>query len=241
MSEAGAHVSTVTFYDPLDRVVATIRPDGTWEKQVIGAWRGAAWDANDTVLDDPGPDADIGGVVAAYLAANGPWNGWRDQRSGAAPGSAEAEAVANTDAHARTPGTTFPDPLGRAFLTIEHDRVASMDTFLATRTVLDVEGNQREIMDARGRLVMRHDVDMLATLVRRSSMEAGERHDLHDVAGQVVIGWASRGFRRRMTYDELRRLVRVFAQGGGLGGRSSSRRSSTATTSRPTTATSAPA
>lgn len=211
-------VSTVTFYDPLDRIVATIRPDGTWEKQVIGTWRQSAWDVNDTVLDDPSLDLDIGGVVGAYLAAHGPWNGWRDQRSAAAPRSAEAEVVAKTDAHARTPGTTFLDPLGRAFLVIEHDRVVGGDTFYATRTVLDVEGNQREIVDARGRLVMRHDVDMLATVVRQSSMEAGERRELHDVAGQVVIGWGSRGFRRRIAYDELRRPVRVLVRGGGLAG-----------------------
>jgi RHS repeat-associated protein len=211
-------VSTVVFYDPLDRVVATIRPDGTWEKQVIGTWRQAAWDVNDTVLDDPGLDPDIGGVVAAYLAAHGPWNSWRDQRSGAAAGSAEAQAVAKTEAHVGTPGTSFLDPLGRAFLAIEHQRVAGVDTFLATRTVLDVEGNQREIVDARGRLVLRHDVDMLATVVRRSSMEAGERRELHNVAGQVVIGWGSRGFRRRIAYDELRRPVRVLVRGDGLAG-----------------------
>jgi RHS repeat-associated protein len=211
-------VSPVIFYDPLERVVATILPNGTWEKHVIGTWGQADWDANDTVQDDPGQDPDVGGFVRPYLAARGPWVGWRDQRIGGAMGPAEESSARQADTHSRTPSQIWLDTLARPFLSIAHNRTAGADEFLATRIDLDIEGNQREIVDALGRVVMRFDVDLRSTQVRQSSMEAGERRELRDVTGQVVMAWGTRGFRHRIEYDELRRPVRAFVEGGAIAG-----------------------
>ena len=66
-------VSSTLCYDPIERVVATLRPDHTWEKVVFDPWQQATWDANDTVLiDKPNDDPDVGGFFAgldpsAYL------------------------------------------------------------------------------------------------------------------------------------------------------------------------------
>ncbi len=211
-------VSPVIFYDPLERVVATILPNDTWEKHVIGTWGQADWDANDTVQDDPGQDPDIGGFVQPYLTSRGPWVGWRAQRIGGAMGPAETVAAQKADGHSRTPRQVWLDTLGRPFLTIAHNRAAGADAFFATRITFDIEGNQREVVDARHRVVMRHDVDMLGTRVRQSSMEAGERREFRDVTGQVVMDWGSRGFRHRIEYDQLRRPVRAFVAGGDIAG-----------------------
>ncbi|NJK30984.1 MAG: hypothetical protein HC927_00470 [Deltaproteobacteria bacterium] len=54
-------VSTVLFYDPLERVVAQLSPDHTYRKIVFDPWQQKTWDANDTVLqDDPREDPDVG-------------------------------------------------------------------------------------------------------------------------------------------------------------------------------------
>ena len=43
-------VSPILFYDPVERVVATLHPNHTYEKVVFDPWRQATWDVNDTVL-----------------------------------------------------------------------------------------------------------------------------------------------------------------------------------------------
>ena len=86
----------------------------------------------------------------------------------------EEEAVAiKAAAHANTPTTVYLDTLGRPFLTMAHNRIRArrssyVDETYATRVELDIEGNQREVRDAivqsgdaKGRIVMRYDYDML--------------------------------------------------------------------------------
>ena len=59
-------VSSTLFYDPIERVVATLHPNHTWEKVVFDPWRQETWDVNDTVLiADPSDDPDVGGFFAA--------------------------------------------------------------------------------------------------------------------------------------------------------------------------------
>jgi hypothetical protein len=58
-------VSSILFYDPALRVVATLHPDHSWEKVIFDPWRQESWDANDTVLIlDPttDPDLDVGNL-----------------------------------------------------------------------------------------------------------------------------------------------------------------------------------
>ena len=66
-SEVCVGVSPVLFYDPVERVVATIHPNQTFEKVVFDAWKQATWDVNDTVLIDPRNDSDVSGFVTQYI------------------------------------------------------------------------------------------------------------------------------------------------------------------------------
>ena len=84
----------------------------------------------------------------------------------------------------------------------------------ATRLVLDIEGNQRVVIDANDRVVMRYDYDLLGTQIHQASMEAGERWLLHDVTGQPIYAWDSRGHQFRTTYDALRRPLDVVLRAG---------------------------
>jgi RHS repeat-associated protein len=205
-------VSPVLFYDPMDRVVATLHPNHTWEKVVFDAWKQATWDVNDTILvSDPKADPDAGDFFhrltdAEYLPT------WHAQREGGALGPQEKAAARKAAVHAATPTLVHFDSLGRAFLTVAHNKFQRSGGPLteeryATRIRFDIEGNQREVIDAKGRIVMRYDYDMLGHRIHQASMEAGERWTLNDIADKPLYAWDSRDHQFRTTYDPLRRPV----------------------------------
>lgn len=230
-------VSPVLFYDPVERVVATLHPSHTWEKVVFDPWWQETWDINDTVLiTDPKTDADVSDFFgrlpgADYLPT---WQALRTDAAHAAAFAArypdaidrtnETRAAEKTRVHAATPTVAHADSLGRTFLTVAHNKAKYSDTpaaappveeFHSTRIVLDIEGNQREVIDAKNRVVMRYDYDMLGNRVHQASMEAGQRWMLNDVAGKPLYAWDSRNHRFRTAYDSLRRPTDSFLSEGG--------------------------
>ena len=233
-------VSPVLFYDPVGRVVATLHPNRTYEKVLFDPWKQTTYDVNDTCAarndqtGDPRTDPDIAGYVSGYFAAQpAGWQTWHQERIGGALGPQEQDAAVKAAAHADTPTTAHFDTLGRPFLTLAQNRVVCADHDLdgtegsfATRVELDIEGNQRAVLDERSlpvnhlptgateqRVVMRYAYDMLGTRVHQSSMEAGERWTLNDVTGKPIRAWDSRGHSFRTDYDPLRRPLRLFVTG----------------------------
>jgi RHS repeat-associated protein len=207
-------VSVILGYDPLERVVATLHPDHTWEKVDLGPWSRVTWDGTDTVLAaDPRVDPVVGGLLAAVDPGD-MLPTWYQRRIGGELGRYEQEAAVKAAANAGTPTAAHSDPLGRAFLTVAHNRSQGTDEFLATRVVLDVENNQRAIRDPAGRTALRYDYSIAGSRVHQASMEAGEQWTLPDVAGRQVYTWNSRGQRVRTVYDELRRPARQFLREG---------------------------
>ena len=155
---------------------------------------------------DPKDDPDVGDFFrrlpeADYLPT------WYAQRRSAAA-SAPRSKTPPTKSRRSTPTprrSRYFDTLGRTFLTIAHNRFKYSDTprpirpsrsSTRTRVELDIEGNQREVIDALGRIVMRYDYDMLGNRIHQASMEAGERWMLNDVTGKPIRAWDSRGFTR---------------------------------------------
>jgi RHS repeat-associated protein len=144
-------VSPVLFYDPAERVVATLHPNHTYEKVVFDPWQQTTYDVNDTIKPsragtrpfDPSDDIDVGQYFrrlsdADYLPT------WYDQRTDPAKAqvawpdtdalgrplpdnaqrrASEKDAAEKGAAHADTPTTTHLDALGRPFLTVAHNRV----------------------------------------------------------------------------------------------------------------------
>jgi len=230
-------VSPVLFYDPIERVVATLHANHTYEKVVLDPWRQVAFDVNDTVAPqasvtatgpetgDPRTDPDIRGYVAQYFAAlPADWQTWRAQRLGTALGVNEQVAAGKAAAHANTPTTTYFDTLGRPFLTLDWNRLpragVTVDETHHTRVDVDIEGNHRAVRDAieqngdaLGRVVMRYEYDLLGNRVHEAGMDTGRRWTLNDVAGKAIRGWDSRGHTTRTEYDSARRLVRTFVTG----------------------------
>ncbi|MGH9756038.1 MAG: RHS repeat domain-containing protein, partial [Blastocatellia bacterium] len=224
-------VSPILFYDPLGRVVATLRPNHAWEKIVFDPWRQTSYDVNDTVLNadgstDPKSDADVKGFFsrlpdADYLPT------WYEQRIALAANDPERVAAEKAAVHRQTPTVAHLDTLGRSFLTIAHNRFERNGVIVEekypARVDPDIEGNQRAVRDAvaqngdtQGRVIMRYDYNMLGARGRLASMEAGERWMLNDVTGKPIRAWDSRGFIRRMTYDELRRPAGLFVTENGV-------------------------
>jgi RHS repeat-associated protein len=214
-------VSPVLFYDPAGRTVATLHPNHTWDKVVFEPWRQESWDVNDTALiADPSADLNVGDFFhrlaeVEYLPT------WYVERQGGALGAAEQAAAAKTTVHASTPSVAHADSLGRTFLTVAHNRFKHGDTppaappteeFYSTRIVFDIEGNQREVIDAKDRVVMRYDYDILGNRIHQASMEAGERWTVPDIAGKPIGSWDSRGHQFRTNYDALRRPTESYVR-----------------------------
>lgn len=211
-----AGVSPVLLYDPADRVVATLLPNRTYEKVVFDPWSQTSWDANDTVLQlDPRDDPDVGGHFALVPVAE-LLPTWFDERDTGALGPAEQGAAARTVPHAGTPARSLLDPLGRVIATTAHAGLGpgGVPVLHTTRSRLDVEGNTVEVVDARGRVALRCDHDMLGTRVRDASIDAGTRWTLEDAGGNPLRSWDSRGHAFRIEYDRLRRPVRHVVRGG---------------------------
>jgi RHS repeat-associated protein len=227
-------VSPVLFYDPAERVIATLHPNHTYEKVVFDPWQQTTYDVSDTCAarntqtGDPRTDPDIGGYVAEYFKTQpATWQTWHAQRIGGALGADERNAAQRAAAHADTPTTAHFDALGRPFLNVARNRVVcaghdldgSEDSF-ATRVELDIEGNQRAVRDAvqqagapLERFVMRYAYDMLGNRIHQLSMEAGARWMLNDVAGKPIRAWDSRGHNFTTAYDALRRPVEQTVRG----------------------------
>jgi RHS repeat-associated protein len=224
-------VSSTLFYDPLERVIATLHPNNTYEKVVFNPWRQETWDVNDTVLQgDPKNDPDVGDFFCRlpdtdYLPT------WYEDRILGAMGSAEESAATKAAVHANTPSLAYLDSLGRTFLTIADN---GPDGQYPTRVQLDIEGNTRLVTDARDNPVMEYAYSIVGLeeeneeenedeeeneeqldshLIYQKSMDAGERWMLNDVIGNPIYNWDSRGHAFRTEYDALRRPMRAYVKG----------------------------
>ncbi|MEV6596687.1 SpvB/TcaC N-terminal domain-containing protein [Actinoplanes sp. NPDC051346] len=220
--DARIGVTDVVFYDPLQRAVAVLHPDHTYEKTVLHPWWQRDYDVNDTVAahgdqtGDPRTDPHIGPLVKAYFDDQGPgWLPWREQRRGGALGADEEAAAVRAAAHADTPTTTYLDALGRVFLTRAHNGFtpAEAPVHLDTRALHDIQGNKVRVVDALGRITRTAEYDMLGNPIQVTSMEAGRRWILNDCAGNVLRSWDSRGHDFGTEFDALRRPERFFVRG----------------------------
>jgi RHS repeat-associated protein len=207
-------VSPVLFYDPVERVVATLHPNHTYEKVVFDPWQQTTYDVNDTATFDPKVDPDVSDFFRRlpddnYLPT------WYERRKDGALGGDEQRAATSTALHANTPTTAYFDTLGRTVLTDANNGkdANGNDQLYTTKVVLDVEGNQVEVIDARGRIVIRYGYDMLGNRIHQDSMDAGASWMLNDVIGKQIRAWDSRGHKFTTTYDALRRPLTQIVRG----------------------------
>jgi RHS repeat-associated protein len=218
-------VSPVLFYDPVERVVATLHPNHTWEKVVFDPWQQTTFDVNDTVALDPQADDDVKGF---FLNPDGTsrlprddyrpsWHALRTDPAHATDFAArypdpadranETRAAAKAAAHAETPTKTYLDTMGRPFLTVAHNRVVAPDherngteEKLHTRVELDIEGNQRAVRDA-----IEQDGDPLGRVVMRYD---------HDMLGNRIHLASMEAGERWMLDDVTGQPIRAWDSRG---------------------------
>lgn len=117
--------------------------------------------------------------------------------------------------HSSTPVAAHFDTLGRTFLTITDNGVdeKGREQKYQARIKLDIEGNQRAVIDSKNREVMRQEYDLLGHIIKQAGMDAGTRWLLNDVTEKPVRIWDSRGSTSRTEYDKLRRPLRSYIKG----------------------------
>ncbi|WP_304039163.1 SpvB/TcaC N-terminal domain-containing protein [Fibrobacter succinogenes] len=188
-------VTPVLHYDPLDRLVRTDLPDGTFSRAEFATWEQRNFDQDDTVLES-----------AWYADRNSP------DPAGNEPANPEKRAAWLAAKHAGTPSVEYLDAQGRPFYSVADNGTRGR---YATLTVFDVLGNPLSVTDARGNVVMSYAYNSLSVACRTASMDAGERRTLLAVDGQPVLGFDSRGHRLRSGYDALRRPTEQWLSENG--------------------------
>ncbi|MEL6843130.1 MAG: toxin, partial [Bacteroidota bacterium] len=193
-------VSPTLQYDPLGRNIQTDLPDGTLTKVVFTPWRQESWDQNDTILESQ----------------------WYLDRGSPDPLSPEPSVVNNPQNYARraawlasqnanTPKVEHLDTLGRVF---QMDDDNGSEGVYSTKFHLDILGQQREVVDAKDRLITRNHFNMAGEPIHTESMDAGRRWMLNNAMGSPLYQWNDRNFRTRMEFDELQRNTATFIQEG---------------------------
>ncbi len=227
-------VSSVLFYDPPGRLVATLHPDSTWEKIVFDCWRQENWDGNDTVLiSDPRADPDAGGYFTRLLGtAPNAFTSWYELRINGTYGSSpddvrrQQEAAGKTRAHANTPTVAHFDALGRTCLTVADNAGGAR---YPSRVAMDTEGKPLAVFDPLGRRAMEYIVrvpqvggtqyiagrDLTGSRVYQNGMDNGARQILGDVAGKPIRAWDARGHAFRIRYDLLQRQTHNYVSTNG--------------------------
>lgn len=186
-------VTPVTEYDPLDRVIKTTFPDKTFTKVELTPWLQKKFDSIDTVMDSDW-----------YVDRGSP------DPADPEPLDAETRAAWLSAKHYNTPEIMHLDAQGRTFLTIEDNKTETLES----RKKIDIEGNEREITDALGRIVISYEYDMLGSKLKQTGLDAGSRYTINNVTGKPFLAWDDRDHQFSYQYDELQRAIASVVQTG---------------------------
>jgi len=184
-------VTPILHYDPLDRVIRTDYPNGTFSKVEFDGWMQWQYDQNDTVQLYENAVGQPVLPTPWYLANTGP---------GATP--AQIDAAQKTLADNNTPTQVHLDTLGRTFLTIADNGATGQ---YSTRLQLDIQDNQLLVTDALANPVMQYSYDMAGNKLFQQSMDAGRRWTLKNVLGKPLYHWDDKAQQFGYVYDALNR------------------------------------
>ena len=197
-------VTPIMYYDALNRLIKTTFPDGTFSKTEFDSWKQLNFDQNDTVFDSDWYANRVNNPKDDELLEEG-----KDPTK-------EKKAAEKASDHANTPASLHFDSLGRPVLSIENNGkdIADKDRLYSTFISLDIEGNAKAVMDARGNTVMAYQYDMLGHRIYQNSMDAGERWVLNNLMGNPIYRWDSRNHLFSFSYDSIQRPTSSKVKGG---------------------------
>jgi RHS repeat-associated protein len=197
-------VTPIMYYDAPGRLIKTEMPDGTLSRTEFNSWKQVVFDQNDTILESSWYQKRTNRLIDAELMAAG-----KDPER-------EKSAADKAAKHANTPNVRHFDTLGRYVLSVDHNKhlKADEDEFYLTRVNLDIEGNLRQVIDARGNVVMQYKYDMLGNKIYQRSMDAGQRWLLMNILGNPLRTWDERDQEFQYFYDILYRPTHSKVIGG---------------------------
>lgn len=200
-------VTPILYYDPIGRLIKKEYPDGTLSKVAFDSWKQIIFDQNDTVLESDWYTNRINNLIDAELIAQG-----KDPAK-------EKQAAQKSAAHADTPAFLYLDSLGRPVLSTAHNGqdAAVKDKLYSIFIKLDIEGNVKEVLDARDNTIMTFKYNILGHRVYQNSMDAGERWVLNNLMGNPLHRWDRREHVFSFEYDAIQRLESITVQGGDGG------------------------
>lgn len=197
-------VTPIMHYDALGRLIKTEMPDGTLSRVEFDSWKQVEYDPNDTILQSSWYHKRTNRLIDSELIAAG-----KDPER-------EKAAADKAAKHANTPNVKHFDTLGRPVLSVEHNKDLKTveDEFYLTKVALDIEGNLRKVIDARGNVVMNYKYDMLGNMVYQRSMDAGQRWMISNIIGNPLRTWDERNHEFQYFYDALHRPTLSKVTGG---------------------------
>ena len=192
-------VTPLIHYDPLDRVIRTDFPDGSFSRVEFDVWQQLTFDQTDTV--------DVSDWYTQHLSSASP---------------DDVTAANQAFLHRNTPTTNHIDSLGRVFLSQADNgpyvpgNPAGPHRLFETRTELDIEGNALSLTDALGVVTIRQTFDVLKRRIKILSPDAGARLAVADVANKPLRAWDSRNQSHRQRYDALQRPTHIYVKQGAI-------------------------
>jgi len=191
--ELRAHgVSPLMHYDPLGRLLQTDFPDGTSAAVAFTPWMQTTWDQNDRVS---GSDWEAERLL---LPANDPAHEARDR----------------TVEHDDTPSVVHLDAMGRTVRGIAENVVNAASELYETRTVMDVQGNALEVIDARGNTAEERVFGMVGQPLQVTSVDGGTARSITSIMGLPLRSYNERGFASRSEFDAAWRPTHGWVREG---------------------------
>jgi RHS repeat-associated protein len=192
-------VTQIMQYDSMGRLTQTLHPNGTFSKLIFDSWKQTVYDANDTVLESDWYKKRTDNTRPDFIL------------------DVKEQSAANKAAqHAHTPNVLHYDTLGRAVLSVDHNKNMQTlaDEFYATRIERDIEGNLRLVIDAKKNAVIQYEYDMLGNIVYQKSMDTGQRWLLQNITGKPLRTWDERNHEFQYYYDVAQRSIYSKIVGG---------------------------
>ncbi|MFC0773418.1 SpvB/TcaC N-terminal domain-containing protein [Terrimonas alba] len=182
--------SSTLYYDALCRSIKTEHSNGTFSQIEFDAWKQLSYDENDTVLESDW-----------YKTIMQSENFIEE------PKDPLKRAAWFTAKHSDTPSEAHLDSLGRVVLSITNN---GSNKKYKTRSTLDIENNQLEVIDARRNTVMKFEYDMLGRILHQHSMDSRDRWLFPDAMDRQVYAWDSRDHHFHSEYDKLHRPIKQW-------------------------------
>jgi RHS repeat-associated protein len=186
-------VTAILTYDAPSRVIRTDFPDETFSMVEFDPWKQGTYDQNDTVIDSQwfkSINPDLTQPEPSDPLARAAWCAAQDYN---------------------TPTVTFFDTLGR---TIVIQQLLTPSLGVISKSILDIQGNALQVIDANKNTVMIYQYDLLKTPLYQDSMDAGERWMLNNIIAKPLMKWDQRNQIFTFSYDALLRPLTSLVTGG---------------------------